>query len=182
MNISKDTWHYRNYSAWLNRSTGKKAERLKDRMAYNPEFDVEEYYRCLDRGEDYPVPSYINVPGRRLDFCTYFWAAVLRGPLARWGEQLFGILLATAVYFTVVMLSFGLMESIGWDISNLNIFLVGPVIILGIVGAMFVTLAFVVNLVRNLRNLRAGDSNIFLEKYRASKRGSKVCPFVEFED
>jgi len=206
LEVKTNTWHYHNYSAWLEHSTSLKALELQPQIyarysAYEREF-LGDHWGDGFFTEETTTPvgnkqyTVYKKPTRQANFCTYFWAAVLRGPFWRvmtwYGRH--EILAFISVILAIILITGTVVGLADPDTSFLQAYLrVGTGVTIAIVAfGVIVYLLYYIkdNLVPKFiewRYLKEDDKpkkepepNIFVEQIKAKKR--KVCPMVKFVD
>lgn len=176
MELSKDSWHYRNFQVWQNNT----------RTLRNGDLVPLERRRPLAMF-DYEGPA------RRPDLCTYTRIVMLYAPFYRLGnfvhrhEGFFAALgaaiIATFFYLYAVMLTltfFG--ENQPWFVQ----WVIGPVAFLAL-AAVILSIPTAVRFIRDRRQSwekeevkREPKTKVVVEYIKARK--SKVCPVLEFKD
>lgn len=209
MKVSRDTWHGRNWSAWLSHSRSRRA------MNYRPMFlsfvhsddEWEEFHKrhnvtpgdlIIQRNEEndyYCKYTVYEKPSRQANLCMYFWAAVLRGPTLRAANWLGD---HPGVAAPLIAASLTLFIGGFWNILDSEIVWWLPYVliaggILGVVVGGFLGLGVAYGLSQHVwprvrlwyhrrkkQPVPEKEPSIVIEHIKASK--SRVCPILEFED
>lgn len=153
MRLSKDTWHYRNYELWLDRSEFLKAHELRNG------------YRQID------LCTYIRI--------ALFWGPIRRIP--RWCDA--HPIAAIGIVFSVVWVTLGGLISLDSDMTLFQAFILYPAIVFSLLIALAGVVMGVYYLgewlVDRKETVEKAQPNIIFEHIKAKKR--KVCPLIEFE-
>lgn len=176
MQLSKNSWHYRNFEMWQKHTNSRRHLDLLPRSSWY--FD-EEHRELMEE----------LAPRRRPDLCTYTRIAILYGPGRRvqhWFRRHQNIADLFMVSFFILLLSAGLlMVSFGilGEGRSWWAYVLGALSIAGVIVAGF-SIPAAIQTVKNRRydKIANGEAqpSIITERIKAHK--SKVCPMIEFKE
>ena len=176
MELSKDTWHYRNFEVWKSRSRSRRHRDL----------------RIGDRAYDYTEQTWNVKPPRQPDLCTYTRIVVLYAPFHRLGrfhdkhEWFQNLCTFIFLYLIALIMGFAILTV---DEVNLPVWsaFVFPFIFYPAVGGIVLSVVWCKQKLDDWAERTPVDKpqkkkqpNVVLEYVKAKKR--KICPIIEFED
>lgn len=175
MQLSKDTWHYRNFEAWQKKTrTIRNADLLPPHNRRN--------IAWVHHGDK---------PARQPDLCTYTRIVLLYGPAYRLGGWLHRhdwvapALMLTFLYGFFVVYGYAVAAEEGYS-GWWFPWLVVPAVVFGMVAVAFAGIAgffFTLDKIKNRRRRarsQPSEPNVIGEYLKARK--SKVCPIIEFKE
>lgn len=190
MELSKGTWHYRNWEYWLEhgafRSTKRFRETEERRHVWNEQLQFHDY-------------KLVTIPPQSVSLCTYFWIAVLRAPFWRvikWSGA--NPAISIPAWFLIAVGIIGTLVNhfdsnisawwhpyailIGWAVG----FVISGAAIIALCvgwseyGGPWLKEKYYLRRQRDRPEVGEKQPNIFVETVKAKK--SKVCPILHFTD
>lgn len=207
MKLKKDTWHYRNWEAWLTLSRSKRSRMYnKQFFCFANEDDLKTFEKrrgmplkkfiVEEQSEDHFADYIVYEPEmRQANLCMYFWAATVRGPALRVAHWLGDHPGAAVPLFIISLILFvggfwNLLDSeVVWWHPYVWTAVAFAIIAAGATAFLFLSYVWTDKVWPALRKRHYDKMNqpepekgpnIVMEHIKAKK--SKMCPILEFED